>query len=197
MMYIPRTRLDGNVSTVTEAGELFEKIYNEAKEAYPNLTQTAFYKEYPLGKKPQELEVPCITFGIGDKQLANKPKPRPMEERPDPENPGYSIRIDSNRYEAVIRFDVWAASNRYADILTEEFEEFIHTFSGALMGSGLYDIRYLGWAPNDGIVDWKDQVAHRQILYAIGLEKIFESSTKSVEEIVKKIQAKTYLKEDN
>jgi hypothetical protein len=192
-----RTKLNGNISTPRQAGKLFKDIYYIARASYPNLKNAEFFQEYPLGKDPKNLEVPCITYGISRKDPdPNKTKPRIMEEINDGEVEGHSITRSSIRYTAAIHFDVWAASNEMADMLAEEIEELILTFQGAFNGSGLYDMKYKGLESK--AEDWKDQVAHRRVKYDIGLEKILESSTKTIDEIIKKINAtQEIIKEDD
>lgn len=183
-----RTRLNGNISTAREAGKLFHSMYYLARASYANLQHAEFYQEYPLKTDPIDLKLPCITYGISKKVPDMKVKPRIMEESRDANLEAHTVTRSSIRYTATVNFDVWAASNEMADMIMEELEEFILTFQGAFNGSGLYDMRYKGLelAKSE---DWKDQVAHRRIQYDIGLEKILESSNKTIEEIIKKINA--------
>lgn len=192
-----RTKLNGNISTPRQAGKLFKDIYYIARASYPKLKSTEFYQEYPLGKDPKDLMVPCITYGISRKEPdENKAKQRNMEEINDGSIEGYSITRSSIRYIATVNFDVWAASNEMADMIEEELEDLLLSFQGAFNGSGLYYMRYEGLETRSE--DWKDQVAHRRIKYKIGLEKILESSTKTIDEIIKKINAtQQIIKEDD
>ena len=214
-----RTKFDNNISTIRELGDLLEQIFDVAKGGYQELKNVTFYKAYPSGTKPDDLIHPCITYGIKRKTPMVNPKgltartseedlrtstrvssgnlggyrrPQQMEEFPDPENEGHTITISMQRHVYNIRFDVWTTSNEVADIITEEFEEFMHTYTGILMNRGISKLIYAG-TESDEIMDWKDELIHRIIKFEVIMENIYVTSSKNIEEVLTQVTPKENL----
>ena len=182
---VPRQRAQGNIATPTQLFSLLEQIFQRyvSNSSDSELSNVKFFKEYPQGTDPSELELPCITYKLKSKEPSeHERKKRYRDEFEDQNNPGHKIIIYGKVYDCELGFDVWARDNKEAENITEDFEAFIERYLGVIKERGVLEIYFNEYTYQED-EDWDDYVSHRELVYNTQLERLFIISTKELEEV--------------
>lgn len=190
----------GGTKSLSEFYDLVQQAVEdyETRAGTPQVNQILFTEEEPDGSSETESVVFSLIerkpgqFSGGPPMSRDHSNQRPMfrEQYKDPTNPGYSCIVNGYYYDNIVRFTVWARTNKVANARAEWFENLMEEYSWWFKLQGVD--RVLFWGRNTDLVTVvnENKWYGRPIDYFVRTEKIREFNEKTLEEIVIRLTVK-------
>lgn len=135
---------------------------------------------------PKQITAPCITYGLitkvpgrigkGTKEL----KPRFRHSYNDGDQ---VISVYGQRFDIIVQFDIWALTDREADMLELRFEEMMTQYTGFFRENGVVDLFVDGQLADTNAQRMRLDLSCRSIRYLLLIEQLTEVSAHDIETI--------------
>jgi hypothetical protein len=130
-----------------------------------------FVEAYPGDKDGLEnLKTPIITYKILERVPYKEIKPTFRERMDDIDDPNKVVTIYGQRFIYLVQFMIWGQSNNEANIILDQFESMIATYTGDLMNAGVQQIIF-DTQGTDNRDTTRPNLASRTLTYKVILER--------------------------
>ena len=119
-----------------------------------------------------------------NKEITPKIRELPFE---DPNQPNKTILIYGQKFDYIIEFSIWCATNESANKLMNEFEDTLIIYKGDLMRSGVQNILFNQQLEDNSESSSRVKLAHRTLLYQVRLEKLTSVSSSKLNMITVRV----------
>lgn len=164
-----RLQAEGNVGSFDEAMELIHTLWTKI---HP---ECVFSEDEPSHNDSEDVPLPHIVYDMTyrehTEQMSDGRKPRIIQVKPDPEQPGHNLTEATEFFDCVAEFVIYANTNRQAREWAEKFELFILTYTGYFKQKGIQEIVFLNEQRPEVSTKYRQDLPHRVLHYLVRIQR--------------------------
>jgi hypothetical protein len=96
---------------------------------------------------------------------------------------GQAVEVFGQMFDYYIEFQVWAESGEEADLIAEQFQDFMFKYTGYLKKLGVNEILFTEAGSDEGTAKWRSELVNRNLVYMVRIDEIVGAKCPVIEDI--------------